>query len=66
MINKSLLSFLVCPLCKGALNYYQPSGTTSAVLICKFDKLAYSIEEDIPNMIPEQAKPVSEEELSHV
>jgi uncharacterized protein YbaR (Trm112 family) len=65
-MNKSLLSLLACPLCKGTL-YYQPaSDQRPERLVCKFDKLAYPIEQEVPMMVPEKATVLSDEELSHV
>lgn len=51
MINKKLLTILVCPLCKGHLIY----SAQKAQLICHIDHLAYRITHGIPVMIPEQA-----------
>ena len=49
-----LLDILVCPKCKGDLDY-RPS---EAVLICAACRLAYRIEDDIPIMLIDEAKPV--------
>jgi len=51
-IDKTLLGILVCPICKGNLTYRQASQE----LICYVDKLAFRIEDDIPIMIPEEAR----------
>ena len=55
MLNFKLLEILVCPLCKGNLFYYKKNNE----LICKFDKLAYPIENDIPIMLEEKAREVN-------
>jgi len=47
-----LLDVLVCPLCKGPLQY----DKAAQELICKADKLAYPIRDDIPIMWAEQAR----------
>ena len=51
-IDKTLLDILVCPICKGNLAYRQDSQE----LVCFADKLAFRIEDDIPIMIPEEAR----------
>ena len=51
-IEKNLLDILVCPICKGDLTYQHDSQE----LICFVGKLAFPIEDDIPVMIPEQAR----------
>lgn len=59
-MNKKLLDILVCPLCKGPLIYNKNIDE----LICKVDRLAYSIRNDIPIMLTQEARQVAEEELS--
>lgn len=59
-MDKKLLDILVCPVCKGPLIYDKPK----AELICKADHLAYPIRDDIPVMLEEEARRLSEEELS--
>ena len=51
-IDKTLLDILVCPICKGNLTYQQ----NSQELVCFTGKLAFRIEDDIPIMIPEEAR----------
>lgn len=51
-MDKFLLDILVCPLCKGKLIY----NKTAAELICKFDRLAYPIRDDIPVMLESEAR----------
>jgi len=53
-----LLEVLVCPLCKGRL-VYDPKNSE---LICRFDKLAYPIENDVPVMKAHQARSLTDEE----
>jgi uncharacterized protein len=52
MISKELLDILVCPLCKGPLEYDEREN----VLICHESRLKYPIEDDIPIMLPERAE----------
>ncbi len=58
-MDKKLLDILVCPLCKGKLVHVKSSGE----LICKVDRLAYPIRDDIPVMLENEARllPADEE-----
>lgn len=58
MLDKKLLALLVCPLCKGPLNY--EAGKLE--LVCKADGLAFPIRDDIPVMLEEEARRLSTEE----
>jgi len=58
-MNQKLLEILVCPLCKGKLDYKKEAGE----LICRFDRLAYPIKDDIPTMLEEEARTLTEEDL---
>lgn len=51
-MDKKLLELLVCPLCKGPLEYDRKAGE----LICKVDRLAFPIRDDIPVMLEEEAR----------
>lgn len=55
-MDKKLLDILVCPLCKGALLLKKDE------LICRFDRLAYPIRDDIPVMLEGEARVLSLEE----
>jgi len=57
-MDKKLLDILVCPLCKGALVYKKDANE----LICKADRLAFPIRDDIPVMLEEEARRVALEE----
>lgn len=59
-MDRRLLDILVCPICKGPLKYEK----TKAELICRADHLAYPIRDDIPVMLEEEARQVSDEELA--
>jgi len=52
MIDRELLDILVCPVCKGKLEYDEKEN----VLVCHESRLKYPIEEDIPIMLPERAE----------
>ena len=58
-MDKKLLDILVCPLCKGPLVY----DKKQAELICRADRLAYPIRDDIPVMLEDEARKLTEEEL---
>jgi uncharacterized protein YbaR (Trm112 family) len=58
-MDKNLLGILACPICKGELIY----DSANQELICRFDRLAYPIIDDIPVMLESRARRVSEEEL---
>ncbi len=57
-MDKKLLDILVCPLCKGPLVYKKAAGE----LICKPDRLAYPIRDEIPVMLEEEARHVGVDE----
>lgn len=57
-MDRKLLDILVCPLCKGPLVYDKERQE----LICKADRLAYPIRDDIPVMLEEEARELSPEE----
>ncbi len=57
-MDKKLLDILVCPLCKGPL-YYDGSAQE---LICRPDRLAYPIRDDIPVMMEEEARQLAPDE----
>jgi len=51
-MDPRLLEILVCPLCKGPLDYRKEA----AELICKPCRLAFPIRDDIPIMIEDEAR----------
>jgi uncharacterized protein len=51
MIDKDLLDMLVCPACKHALEYRQSPET----LKCTQCHRVYKVEENIPNMLVDEA-----------
>ncbi|MCW8826042.1 MAG: Trm112 family protein [Gammaproteobacteria bacterium] len=57
-MDKKLLDILVCPLCKGPLVY----NKAAQELICKGDRLAFPIRDDIPVMLQEEARELPEDE----
>lgn len=57
-MDKKLLEILACPVCKGELLY----DKAEQELICKFDRLAYPIMDEIPVMLEKRARRLGEEE----
>jgi uncharacterized protein YbaR (Trm112 family) len=57
-MDKKLLEILVCPVCKSELIYKKDQQE----LICKADRLAYPIRDEIPVMLEVEARKLSLEE----
>jgi uncharacterized protein YbaR (Trm112 family) len=57
-MDKKLLDILACPICKGPLVY----DKEKAELICKVDRLAYPIRDDIPVMLEDEARRLAADE----
>lgn len=58
-MNRKLLDILVCPICKGPLQYRKEQNE----LVCKADRLAYPIRDDIPVMLEDEARRLTLEEV---
>ena len=58
-MDTKLLDILVCPLCKSPLVYHKAEQE----LICKADRLAYKIADDIPVMLVDEARKLTAEEV---
>ncbi len=58
MIDKKLLDILACPVCKGPLRYRRDPEE----LICKVDRLAYPVRDDIPVMLEDEARELAPDE----
>jgi uncharacterized protein YbaR (Trm112 family) len=57
-MDKTLLEILACPVCKGELIYDQKHQE----LLCRFDRLAFPIVNDIPVMLENRARRLSLDE----
>lgn len=57
-MDYNLLEILACPLCQGKLIYNQ----SKEELICKFDKLAFPVRDDIPVMLEDHARQITQAE----
>lgn len=59
MIDKKLLDILACPLCKSPLIY----DKSKQELICKADHIAFPIRDDIPVMLEDEARKLTNDEI---
>ncbi len=57
-MDKKLLDILACPICKGKLVYLKDAKE----LICKADRLAFPIRDDIPVMLEDEARTLPADE----
>ncbi len=57
-MDARLLDILVCPICKGNLEYRKAESE----LACKPCKLAYPIRDDIPIMLEDEARQLAANE----
>ena len=53
-VDAQLLEILVCPKCKGELEYRE----SESVLICRACSLSYPVRDDIPIMLIDEATPL--------
>ena len=58
-MDKKLLDILACPLCKSSLIYNQ----SQQELLCKADGLAFPVRDDIPVMLADDARELSQDEI---
>ncbi|MHA7841426.1 MAG: Trm112 family protein [Gammaproteobacteria bacterium] len=58
-MDKSLLTLLVCPQCKGKLHYSEEQQE----LICLSEGLGYPIRDNIPVMLIDEARQLSMDEV---
>ncbi|OAN18244.1 hypothetical protein A3K86_04925 [Photobacterium jeanii] len=59
-MDHRLLEIVACPVCKGKLNFDKEKNE----LICKFDRLAYPINDGIPVLLEPEARTLSAEEVN--
>jgi uncharacterized protein YbaR (Trm112 family) len=55
-VPQQLLDILVCPKCRGELEYRE----RESVLICRQCQLQYEVRDGIPIMLIDEAKPLSQ------
>lgn len=58
-MDHRLLEIVACPVCKGKLNYDKDKNE----LVCKFDRLAYPINDGIPVLLEPEARTLSTDEV---
>jgi uncharacterized protein YbaR (Trm112 family) len=57
-IDPELLRILVCPKCKGELEVHRDEEGVEQSLDCPACRLAYPVEDGIPVMLVEEARPL--------
>jgi hypothetical protein len=55
-VDPKLIELLACPKCKGPLTHREPSPEGFACAACQ---LFYAVEDDIPNFLVEEARPLT-------
>jgi uncharacterized protein YbaR (Trm112 family) len=58
-MDARLLDILVCPVCKGPLEYRK----AEAELVCKACRLAYAIKDGIPVMLEDEARALTADDV---
>lgn len=59
-LDPRLTATLVCPICKGAIVW----DAEKSLLVCPRCKLAFEAKDNIPNMIPEEARKLTVEQAN--
>jgi uncharacterized protein YbaR (Trm112 family) len=57
-MDSKLLEILVCPICKGPLVHVREARE----LVCRADRLAFPVRDDIPVMLEEEARKLGPDE----
>jgi uncharacterized protein YbaR (Trm112 family) len=57
-MDAKLLEILVCPICKGPLVHRREAHE----LLCRADRLAFPVRDDIPVMLEEEARKLAPDE----
>ena len=61
-IDRRLLAFLVCPVCKGPLTLWRDAENRAHELLCPADHVAYPIRDGIPVMLESEGRAIDEAE----
>ncbi|TQV77304.1 Trm112 family protein [Aliikangiella marina] len=61
-MDKNLFDILVCPLCNSKLSLAKDEKQ----LICKFDRLSFPFDEEIPVLIPDRATSLTKAQLDEI
>ena len=59
-MDARLLEILVCPICKGTLDFRKAEQE----LVCKPCKLAYPVRDDIPVMLEDEARQLANDQAA--
>lgn len=59
MVNAKLLDILACPICKSPLHYSKDKNE----LVCRADRVAFPVRDDIPVMLEEEARSLAPDEV---
>ena len=54
-MDDKLIDILACPVCKGPLQWIRDSRE----LLCRADRLPYTLRDEIPVMLPDEARRLS-------
>lgn len=57
--DKKLLEIVACPICKGKLIYQAEQQQ----LVCRFDRLAFPVKDNIPALIESEATSLTLEQI---
>lgn len=60
--DNALLDILACPACKGKLHH----DKSAQELVCKLDRLAYPIRENIPVLLESEARQLTSEDIEQL
>ncbi len=58
-MDNSILEIIVCPVCHGKVSLNKEKSK----LICRFDRLAYPIDDGIPVMLADKAETLTAEQI---
>ena len=61
-MDKSLLEIIVCPVCHGKLDHIK----NKSKLICRFDRLAYPIDDGIPVLLADKAEKLTAQQVDQL
>ncbi len=61
-MDKKLLEVIICPRCHGKLDMDKNQSS----LICRFDRLQYSIDEDLPVLLVEKAEALTQKQVEEL
>lgn len=64
--DKKLLAIIACPVCKGELVLVTLPDKEEQELVCKFDRLAFEIKDNIPVLLEDKARELSLDEIDSI